>query len=96
MGQTFEHTSAVPAAKPFTIGPIKNNRWVMCEGKVGIVTKLSKEGAFFNAVGENGITYMSRFVDPFSLVLASWEQIPVIRRPTLERAYELGYAIPQD
>jgi len=96
MSQHFEHTAVLPPAKPFTIGPIRNGRWVMYEGKVGVVTNMTKAAALFNAVGEDGITYKTTQVNPYELVLARVEQIPAIRRPTLERAYELGYAIPQD
>lgn len=92
MSKTMEYTAQVPESKPFTIGSIKNGRWVVYEGKVGIVTEMKKDSAVFNTVDNRGITVHQQLVNPWALVEATWQQIPEIRRPTQEAAYALGYA----
>lgn len=91
MKQTF--CSKLPSAQKITLNGVTDNKWVMYEGKVGIVTNLTKWSATFNAVGDDGLTYVSLPVNPYNLRLATYAEIPDIRKPTPERAYELGYAL---
>lgn len=93
----LNYTAKLPSSKPLKIGSIKSNRWVMYGGVVGIVTDMTEDSATatFNAVGDDGVTVASTSVDPFELIEATWEQIPEIRRPTKEAAYNLGYALPE-
>ena len=98
MNNVAEFTSVTHSSKPFKIGSIKNNRWVMYEGKIGIITGMVEKSdtAIFNEIGDDGTTVASIPVDPFALIEATWMNIPEIRRPTKEIAYKLGYAIPED
>lgn len=93
MNQTLEFTSKLPPALKVTINGISDNKWVMYNRAVGVVTELKLGSAIFNAVGEDGITYLSTPVNPQELVLATYAQIPDIRKPTQDKAYELGYAL---
>ena len=93
MGQLTTFTSVLPKKKPVRIGNIINNKWVKYEGRVGIVTQLEEDNAVFNAVGEDGITYASLNVNPYNLELAHFNDIPDIRKPSIERAAELGYSV---
>lgn len=97
MQQVLNFITKLPKKKQVRIksstGIIANNRWVMYEGRVGIVTELEEDNALFNAVGEDGITYASLQVNPYLLNLATLKQIPEIRKPSEEIAVELGYVL---
>lgn len=93
MRQNLEYTSKLPPALKITINGISANKWVTYKGAVGIVTELTLGSAVFNAVGEDGMTYLSVPVNPHELVLATYAQIPNIRKPTQDKAYELGYSL---
>lgn len=99
MGNVVTFESKIPAKRPVIYatpeaGLIRNSRWVMYEGKVGIVTDMKEDGsAIFNAVDEEGVTFLKVPVAFTDLVQATWEQMPESRRPSKEAAAELGYAI---
>lgn len=100
MGNVVTFNSQIPSKRPIIYatpeaGLIKHGRWVMYKNKIGIVTDLKEDGnATFNAVSEEGITYLQIKVPFTELVQATWKQIPELRRPSKEAAAELGYAIP--
>lgn len=93
MANVIQMTAKLPPRKPVTYGAIKNNRWVLYKGKIGIITDMEDSGhGLFNAVDEAGFTYAVIPVDFTQVVLAAWSQIPEARRPSLEAAIRLGYA----
>lgn len=69
------------------------SRWVLFKGRIGIATQVTQGHATFNAVGEDGITYMQCAVPTAELKQAHYNDIPDIRKPTKERAQLLGYEI---
>ncbi len=98
MQQTFNYTTKLPKKKLETritseTGVITNNRWVVYEGRIGIVTDLEENNATFKAVGEDGLTYASLPVNPYLLKLATLAQIPNSRKPKEEVAARLGYLL---
>lgn len=99
MATILELTSKLPPKKAVLWGNgnqiIKNNRWVLYQGTLGIVTDMNENGTCnFNAVDDDGFTYsVIPDADYTKMELAHWAQIPEQRRPSKEVCETLGYPV---
>lgn len=88
-------TSELPKKKPYVNGNLRANRWVVVEGKVGIVTSYEPELSSVDFVGQDGLTYANARVPTGLIRLAKWAEIPACRLVGLSEvdAMRLGYSI---
>ncbi len=70
----------------------RQGAWATYKGKVGVINTITGETAEFHHADENGETAeIVKEVPLSSLAIATHEQIPERRRPTVEHARRLGY-----
>jgi hypothetical protein len=79
----------------YSLGNLRNNRWVTVEGKIGIVTSLGPELSTVDFTDEEGNTTHTLRVPTGLLALAKWRQIPAARLVgrTEKDAAVLGYPL---
>lgn len=92
---SIELTSKLGKAKPFTLGNIRNGRWVVAGGKLGVVTELAPDISTVDLVDSDGFTYFTTKVPTGQIRLAKWKEIPVSRIVglTADDAQRLGYSL---
>lgn len=91
--QSIVLTSALPKSKPYTFGNLRNNRWVVVDKRVGIVTSFEPELSTVDFVDEGGFTIYTERVHTAFIRLARWAEIPKSRiyGLTNEDGQRLGY-----
>lgn len=70
---------------------IRMGMWCVVAGRVGIVTGISDQSAVVDFVSDLGYTVNQEPIDLNSIAKASYNDIPLARRPTADMAYALGY-----
>jgi hypothetical protein len=86
-------TATLPKKKPYTFGNLRNNRWVVVNGRLGIVTSFEPELSTVDFVDAGGITKYTERVPTAFIRLARWHEIPAARKHGLTDAdgQRLGY-----
>lgn len=93
--QSLIVTSTLPKKKPYTFGNLRNNRWVVVNGRLGIVTSFEPELSTVDFVDAGGITKYTERVSTAFIRLARWREIPAARKHGLtdDDGQRLGYPL---